>query len=87
MERLTLVHMAAAGSDSLWSHLFATVLPVSIRDTLVLLESPNDIGATEFLDVRTMTVSVYTTWVARSDLPGAAQIARAVSACALRSQM
>src|SRR5690606_1518958 len=38
----------------------------------------NDIGAAEFLGVRTLTVSVYTTWVTRSDLPGAAQIAIAM---------
>ena len=43
--------------------------------SLALLEALNDIGASEFLGVQTMTVSVYTTWVTRSDLPGAAQIA------------
>jgi iron(III) transport system permease protein len=42
--------------------------------TLVLLETLNDIGASEFLGVRTLTVAVYSTWVTRSDLPGAAQI-------------
>ncbi|MDI4658468.1 ABC transporter permease [Xanthobacter autotrophicus] len=43
--------------------------------TLVLLETLGDIGASEFLGVRTLTVSIYTTWVNRSNLPGAAQIA------------
>jgi iron(III) transport system permease protein len=43
--------------------------------TLVLLETLNDIGASEFLGVRTMTVSIYSTWITRADLPGAAQIA------------
>ena len=33
----------------------------------------NDIGASEFLGVQTLTVSVYTTWVTRSDLAGAAR--------------
>lgn len=46
--------------------------------TLALLETLNDVGAAEFLGVRTLTVSVYTTWITRSDLPGAAQIALAM---------
>jgi iron(III) transport system permease protein len=51
---------------------------VAVGVTLALLEALNDIGAAEFLGVRTMTVAVYTTWVTRSDLPGAAQIALAM---------
>ena len=43
--------------------------------SLALLETLNDIGASEFLGVHTLTVSVYTTWITRSDLAGAAQIA------------
>lgn len=46
--------------------------------SLALLEALNDIGAAEFLGVRTLTVSVYTTWITRSDLAGAAQIALAM---------
>lgn len=42
---------------------------------LALLEALNDIGASEFLGVRTLTVSIYSTWLNRSSLPGAAQIA------------
>ena len=42
---------------------------------LALLETLTDIGASEFLGVQTLTVSVYTTWITRGDLPGAAQIA------------
>ncbi len=45
---------------------------------LALLEALNDIGASEFLGVQTLTVSIYTTWVSRGDLPGAAQIALAM---------
>ena len=37
--------------------------------SLALLETLNDIGASEFLGVQTLTVSVYTTWVTRSDRP------------------
>ena len=43
--------------------------------TLVLLETLNDIGATEYLGVRSLTLSIYTTWINRGSLPGAAQIA------------
>jgi iron(III) transport system permease protein len=51
---------------------------IAIGVCLALLEALNDIGAAEFLGVRTLTVSIYTTWVTRSDLPGAAQIALAM---------
>lgn len=43
--------------------------------TLALLEALNDIGASEHLGVRTLTVSIYTTWLNRNSLSGAAQIA------------
>ena len=46
--------------------------------SLALLETLNDIGASEFLGVHTLTVAVYTTWITRSDLAGAAQIACAM---------
>lgn len=42
---------------------------------LVLMETLNDIGASEFLGVRTLTFSVYSTWLNRGSLEGAAQIA------------
>jgi iron(III) transport system permease protein len=51
---------------------------VAIGISLVLMETLNDVGASEFLGVRTLTVSIYSTWVTRSDLPGAAQIALAM---------
>ena len=40
---------------------------------LVCLETLNDIGASEYLGVRTLTVAVFTTWLNRGSLPGAAQ--------------
>ncbi|MGO4704348.1 ABC transporter permease [Microvirga sp. 2MCAF38] len=43
--------------------------------SLALLEALNDIGAAEYLGVRTLTVSVFTTWLNRNNLAGAAQIA------------
>ena len=53
---------------------------IAIGTALALMEVLNDIGASEFLGVQTMTVAVYTTWVTRSDLPGAAQLALAMLA-------
>lgn len=62
---------------------FSVVLPlarpaIAVGMSLALLEALNDIGASEFLGVQTLTVSVYTIWVTRSDLGGAAQIALAM---------
>jgi len=48
---------------------------IAVGVSLALLETLNDIGASEFLGVQTLTVAVYTTWITRSDLAGAAQIA------------
>jgi iron(III) transport system permease protein len=42
---------------------------------LVLMETLNDIGASKYLGVQTLTYSVYTTWLNRGSLEGAAQIA------------
>lgn len=47
---------------------------------LVLMEVLADIGASEFLGVRTLTVSVYVTWTTRGSVEGAAQIALAMLA-------
>ncbi|MCC2595632.1 iron ABC transporter permease [Pusillimonas sp. MFBS29] len=65
------------------SAFFRVALPmarpaIAVGVSLALLETLNDIGASEFLGVQTLTVSVYTTWVTRSDLAGAAQIALAM---------
>ena len=43
--------------------------------SLALMEALNDVGAATFLSVSTLTVAIYNTWVNRSDLAGAAQIA------------
>ncbi len=42
---------------------------------IALLETINDVGASEFLGVRTVTVELYTTWISKNDLAGAAKIA------------
>ncbi|MCQ7060758.1 iron ABC transporter permease [Escherichia coli] len=59
---------------------FRVALPMArpalaVGVSLALLETLNDIGASEFLGVQTLTVTVYTTWISRSDLSAAAQIA------------
>lgn len=51
---------------------------IAVGVSLALMEALNDVGAAQFLGVRTLTASVYTTWIIRTDLPGAAQIAMAM---------
>ncbi len=63
-----------------WRVFFTVLLPVArpavvAGVALVLMETLNDIGAAEYLGVRTMTSAIFTTWINRSSLEGAAQIA------------
>ena len=53
---------------------------IAVGVSLALMETLNDIGASEFLGARTLTVSVYSTWINRTDLPGAPQISLAMLA-------
>ncbi len=53
---------------------------IAVGVSLALMETLNDIGASEFLGVKTLSVSIYATWINRSNLPGAAQIALAMLA-------
>lgn len=48
---------------------------IAIGVSLALMEALNDIGASEFLGIRTLTVAIYTTWAVRLSVEGAAQIA------------
>jgi iron(III) transport system permease protein len=85
MQAANLIDTARTLGASRTGVFFRVALPlarpaIAIGLSLVLMEALNDIGASEFLGVRTLTVSVYTTWVTRSDLPGAAQIALAMLA-------
>ena len=48
---------------------------IAIGAALALMETLNDVGASQFLGIRTLTLSVFSTWVNRSDLAGAAGIA------------
>lgn len=81
----SLIEAARVLGSSGRSAFFRVALPlarpaIAVGVSLALLETLNDIGASEFLGVQTLTVSVYTTWVTRSDLAGAAQIALAMLA-------
>lgn len=48
---------------------------IVIGVTLVAMETLNDIGAVEFLGVKTLTFSIFETWLNRGNLAGAAQLA------------
>jgi iron(III) transport system permease protein len=60
--------------------LFAVALPMARPAlaaglSLALMESLNDVGAVEYLGVRTLTLSVFDAWIQRSSISGAAQLA------------
>jgi iron(III) transport system permease protein len=63
-----------------WEALRRVVLPVTWPAlaaglTLVAFETLNDIGASQHLGVQTLTVAVYSTWLNKGSLAGAAQLA------------
>ncbi|MDB5572270.1 MAG: iron transporter permease [Hyphomicrobiales bacterium] len=79
---LEAARMLGAGRTRMF---FRVALPlarpaIAVGVSLALMETLNDIGASEFLGVRTLSVSIYATWINRSNLPGAAQIALAMLA-------
>ena len=79
MQSATALEAARTLGAGRFEILFRVALPLArpaivVGITLALLEALNDIGATEFLGVRTLTISIYSTWLNRSSLPGAAQI-------------
>ena len=64
---------------SRWTVFWRVSLPMArpalaVGVALVSLETLNDIGASEYLGVRTLTVSIFTTWLNRGSLSGAAQL-------------
>ena len=78
-----LMEAARKLGESRWGAFRRVALPLArpalaVGLSLALLETLNDIGASEFLGVNTLTVAVYTTWITRTDLAGAAQIACAM---------
>lgn len=50
---------------------------------LVIMECLNDLGAVQHLGVQTLSASIYATWLQRSDLGGATQLAMALLAIVL----
>jgi iron(III) transport system permease protein len=78
-----LMEAARALGESRWGAFRRVAWPMArpalaVGLSLAMLETLNDIGASEFLGIHTLTVSIYTTWVTRSDLAGAAQMACAM---------
>ena len=78
-----LLEAARVLGESPWGAFRRVALPLArpalaVGLSLALLEVLNDIGASEFLGVNTLTVAIYSTWVTRSDLGGAAQLACAM---------
>jgi iron(III) transport system permease protein len=68
--------LGARPAKVFWRVLLPVARPAIIAGVaLVLMETINDIGAAEYLGVRTLTVAVYQTWLARGSLEGGAQIA------------
>jgi len=63
-----------------WGAFYSIALPMArpaivVGVSLAMMETLNDIGAVEFFGVNTLTVGIYVTWLGRSNLGGAAQIA------------
>ena len=59
---------------------FTVALPlarpaIAVGVSLAMMECLNDIGAVEHFGVRTLTLGIYSTWLGRGNLGGAAQIA------------
>ncbi len=80
MQGRNLADAARTLGASAWTTYFRILLPVARPAivaglALVLMETLNDIGVAEFFGVRTLTFSVYSTWLNRGSLAGAAQIA------------
>ena len=68
--------LGARPSKVFWKVLLPVARPAIVAGAaLVLMETINDIGASEYLGVHTLTFSVYTTWLNRGSLEGGAQIA------------
>jgi iron(III) transport system permease protein len=61
---------------TLWSVALPLARPALAAGlALVLMECLNDLGAVQYLGVQTLSQSIYATWLQRSNLGGAAQIA------------
>lgn len=75
----TLIDSARVLGAGPWRVFVSVAMPaarpaIAVGAILALMETLNDIGAVEFLGVRTLTFSVFDTWLNRSSLAGAAQL-------------
>lgn len=75
----TQLEVARALGRTPWGAFRNVALPlarpgIAVGVSLALMECLNDIGAAGFFGVRTLTLGVYTTWIAQGNLGGAAQI-------------
>jgi iron(III) transport system permease protein len=68
--------LGRTSSGTFWSVALPLARPALAGGVaLALMECLNDLGAVQYLGVQTLSVSIYTTWLQRSSLGGAAQIA------------
>jgi iron(III) transport system permease protein len=79
-QSMALIEAARGFGATQWRLVRDIALPmarpaIAAGTALALLETLNDIGATEYFGVQTLTLSIFNTWLNRSSLPGAAQIA------------
>lgn len=79
-QSVTLIEVARGLGARRWRLARDVALPlarpaIAAGLALVLMETLNDIGASEYLGVNTLTLSIFTTWLNRGSLAGAAQIA------------
>ncbi len=79
-QSVTLIEIARGLGARRWRLARDVTLPlarpaIAAGLALVLMETLNDIGASEYLGVNTLTLSIFTTWLNRGSLAGAAQIA------------
>ena len=73
--------LGASGIDLLRRVVLPLARPaIAVGVSLALMETLNDVGASEFLGIRTLTLSIYATWINQSNLPGAAGLALAMLA-------
>ena len=74
------LEVARTLGQTAWGAFLTVALPqarpaIAVGVSLALMECLNDIGAAGFFGVRTLTLGIYTTWLAQGNLGGAAQIA------------
>ena len=74
------LEVARTLGQTAWGAFFRIALPMArpalaVGISLAMMECLNDIGAAGFFGVRTLSLGVYTTWLAQGNLGGASQIA------------